>query len=254
MDDFEALATTRDEDGSLLFLAYTLDPETSRPAAERYSGNHVGLPESASAEELLDVAMGLYVLRALGIDERAHGRRRFSRGALAAKVDAALAAYGFGEVFGFVEPEDEEDLVDAVVWLYVFERAGLSAFREHRPRVAEALAQRRAAYPAHKGTRAWAWTCYLVTHVVYVRSGWGLEPPQPCEPERAFILANMARALASGDLEIIGEFCHCLRILGAHHPLLAQARELLAHSRPPKSGTLYRRYHTNWCIAVGKKP
>ena len=103
--------TGHDDDGALLFLAYALNPAHAHAAALRYCSNHVALPESPTAAQLLDVAMGLYVLRARDVQ---HGRRSFSLARLTQQVDAALAQYAWSEVFGFAAVADDEDLCEAV--------------------------------------------------------------------------------------------------------------------------------------------
>ena len=114
MDPFYAFLANppnNDDDGALLFLAYALNPPASGPAALRYCSNHVALPESPTPAVLLDVAMGLYVLRARDVQ---HGRRAFSLARHTQQVDAARAQYAWSEVFGFAAVEDDEDLCEAV--------------------------------------------------------------------------------------------------------------------------------------------
>jgi len=117
MDHFSHYLTTpanSDDDGALLFLAYALNPANAHSAALRYCSNHVALPESPTPAVLLDVAMGLYVLRALDLRDVQHGRRAFSLARLTQQVDAALAQYAWSEVFGFAAVEDDEGLCEAV--------------------------------------------------------------------------------------------------------------------------------------------
>ena len=100
-----------------------------------------------------------------------------------------------------------------------------------------------------------------MTHVVYVKSRWGLAPlSEPCDAEFRYILANLPRAIATEDVELVtvGEFLHCLRILGrttspTQQALVQQGRALLArHSEFWASrASLYKMFHTAWCIAVG---
>jgi len=249
-----------DDDGALLFLAYTLNPDNARAAALRFCSNHLALPESPTSALLLDVAMGLYVLRALDIRDVQHGRRAFSLAQLTQEVDAAFATFAWSEVFGFAAVEDDEDLCDAVVWLYVFEHAGLRAFASVQPRVHQTLEQRRLVYGHPEDARAWQWTSYLVTHVVYLKSDWGLQAPSElCDGEFRYIVDNLPRALVLEDVELVGEFVHCLRVLGctlspAQQAVVQQGRALLARPHVAlwrSRASFYTKFHTAWCIAVG---
>jgi len=100
----------------------------------------------------------------------------------------------------------------------------------------------------------------MVTHVVYVKSGWGLQPPsEPCDAEFRYIVDNLPRAIAQEDMELVGEFVHCLRILGrtlsaAQQALVRQGRELLARPHDAlwrSRASFYTKFHTAWCVAVG---
>lgn len=257
------LATSREDEGALLFLAYNLGQRASTEvhgAALRFCTR--GLPDSPEPAALLDFVLGLYVLCALGMHNFEVGRRRaFSLEVLTRQVDAALESFGWGEMLGFDEPEDDEDLCDAVVWLFVLERAGLRAFDDWRPRIWVALEHLRLNYGMAEDRNAWQWTSYLVTHVVYVKSAWGLQPPsEPCLEEFTYITTNLPRALAHEDVELVGEFLHCLRVLGQlldgkQQALVQRGRALL--SRPhdglwrSKRVSFYTKYHSAWCIAVG---
>ena len=77
---------------------------------------------------------------------------------------------------------------------------------------------------------------------------------EPCDAEFGYI-----RALSLEDLELVGEFVHCLRVLGralspAEQAMIQRGRELLAklHDAFWRShASFYQKYHTAWCIAVG---
>ena len=62
--------------------------------------------------------------------------------------------------------------------------------------------------------------------------------------------------MARKDPELVGEFLHCLRVLGrplsaGQQTKVARAREFLAGPHDVRRATFYKRYHTAWCVAVG---
>ena len=267
MDYFiHCITTSKLDDGSLLFLCHLLGPKATaltQAMALKFCAHHVGLPDSPSVNDLLDLSLGLFVLKKLDMGRvQLQGQRReFVLGRLVQQVDAALKSYSWHEVFGFDKIEDDEDLCDAMVWMSVFEHVGLSAFASRRLGVQQMVLLHRQGYVEHQDQRQWEWTSYLVTHVVYILSDWGTRSAQEsCRGEVVYILDNLPRALAEEDLELVGEFLYCLRILNvplgaAQQALVLEARDLLMSPMDAifKSTrvSFYKKYHTAWCVVVG---
>ena len=80
----------------------------------------------------------------------------------------------------------------------------------------------------------------------------GLQPPSDS------VLHCRQRA-ALEDVELVGEFVHCLRVLGctlspAQQAVVQQGRALLARPHVAlwrSRASFYTKFHTAWCIAVG---
>jgi len=191
---------------------------------------------------LLDLSLGLFVLKKLGLEFVRFGYRDFLLQNVIPQLDAALKSHAWSDIF-----EDEKD---AMVWMMVFEYVGLSAFASRRLYVQRAVQQAR---QNHVGP--WEKTSRFVTHVVFVLSDWGCKPVQePCQDEFIYILDNLPRALAIDHIELVGEFLHCLRILNcrlsaAQQALVQRGKDLLKRHMVANSSQVS--YHTAWCVVVG---
>lgn len=113
-------------------------------------------------------------------------------------------------------------LTDAVVWLYVCEDIGIpmkcqdgmctmSDFLHMLPLV------RKYSGLDELGQLNFKLQCYFVTHFLYVISDWGSHqlPRLQFTPEFELIISSLSLCMdVLDDAEIVGEFLHCLRILG----------------------------------------
>lgn len=105
---------------------------------------------------------------------------------------------------------------------------------------------------------------YFVTHLIFVMSDWGahrLDPSLFAE-EVVFIISNIETAIRLGDPELVGEFIHSLRILGASDAdyavrrgvgyLLQKERSLKGKGSWVKPNRpFYQVYHSIYCAIIG---
>lgn len=183
-------------------------------------------------------------------------------------------------------------LTDAMVWLYLFEDLHLDAqflgsrngyietvsledvFKNH-------LLQSRHYFTIDEiGWNDWKLQCYFITHFLYVVSDWGtINLPRELFMEEFRFLANhLPYTVKLGDAEIVGEFLHCLRILGVSEDSNGGVHNddegddtlrgamryavkfmLLKEKQHRSKGlwvqergtTCYDRYHSSYCGVVG---
>jgi hypothetical protein len=120
------------------------------------------------------------------------------------------------------------------------------------------------------GSDGWKLQSYFVSHFVYIMSDWGsvsLRRELYAEEFRYFA-ENLRRACKLKDPELIGEFVHCLRVLGVDPSRFPGSEDVLlemayldavqclrqletngmwtSHTSSP-----YARYHSAWCGIVG---
>ncbi|HOX43265.1 MAG TPA: hypothetical protein PK668_06695 [Myxococcota bacterium] len=233
--------------------------ELGRELGARYLAVHFTLD---SADEVVDAASALWALDELGLDVDAP----LALLREAARGFPARAYWGFDPARG--ELPDLDRLIDLLIGLHFTERLEVPVGVSY----AEALVYAAGVdYGAATEEDEWRYVELnnLATHVVYTLSGyagWGLEASW-LPRERAYLLANLDRALAWGDPETLAEYADCLLILGhsPDEPGLRAARALLvALQRPdggwapegtPPDGLLdpadsdleYDRYHATWC-------
>lgn len=109
---------------------------------------------------------------------------------------------------------------------------------------------------------------YWITHFIFIMSAWGRRPLLRTlfGPESIFLLANLHLVMIKGDVELVGEFCHSLHILGFRTPqcpILQEGIEYLlsVEKKRGKHGTwmkrsqsVFKRYHAAYCALIGLAP
>jgi hypothetical protein len=173
-------------------------------------------------------------------------------------------------------------LTDACVWSFVFGTFGLPLECQRLSRVTELkfahlcrfLPEARSYRDlAELGHDFWKLQSYFASHFVYIMSGWGANDLRRefYVEEFRYFAENLRRVVKMQDPELVGEFLHCLRLLGfdpaarpcPEHPSLVKAyREAVAYLvRAEDKGmwtssvsTPYARYHSAWCGVVGLIP
>lgn len=181
---------------------------------------------------------------------------------------------------------DYGSMTDAVVWSFVFGSIGLGI--ECQPSSANRLGQLRVEdvlflLPEARhyreldelGESFFKLQCYFITHFIYVMSDWGERQltRQFYEEEYQFIVRNLGHVLElqTPDPEIVGEFIHCLYILGhgfganaglddllnasVHFLVREEAQVFGKRGAWTSNGSvLYAKYHASWCGIVGLLP
>jgi len=233
-------ATNNKDPGLSLFFSHLLNPHTS--SSSRFCAHYATLTEY-TPRQLLDFAVGLYVL----------GHSLPTQ--LSAHVNAGLRLYNWTRVFHLDQLSSDEFLCDAIVWLCVFERAGLDALHDSKEAIQQRLEARRLqGYPPLQDSHAWKWQARLATCILYTRSAWGLEPlAEPFEEEFSFLLDNLPRAIAEYEFGLVGEFIYCIGLSPQplyrdHGVKLANAKEWLAENYVEDSSLPL---HVLWGIVVG---
>ncbi len=172
-----------------------------------------------------------------------------------------------------------EFMSDACVWLYVFGSLGLRGACETSGGRVEPLAvadilrilpeAREYLSFEELGPNYWTHQGYFLTHLVYVFSDYGehrLKRALYVE-EFTYLAANLRRVIDRGDCELLGEYIHCLGILGypgeEGDDLLADLVEegvrFLVRAEEETFGEKgswggaepYNKYHSAWCGVVG---
>jgi len=119
------------------------------------------------------------------------------------------------------------------------------------------------------GSDGWKLQSYFASHFIYIMSDWGsyrLRREIYLEEFRYFA-ENLRRAIRMKDPELLGEFLHCLRVLGldpgnpqGEDPLLVEAywdgvaclvENEKAGMWTSSTSAPYARYHSAWCGIVG---
>ncbi|KAH9255408.1 hypothetical protein BASA81_006527 [Batrachochytrium salamandrivorans] len=181
---------------------------------------------------------------------------------------------------------DYGSMTDAIVWSFVFGSIGLgiechssSANRLGQLRVEDVLfllpETRNYRELDELGESFFKLQCYFITHFIYVMSDWGEHGlvRQFYEEEYQFIVRNLGYVLGlqTPDPEIVGEFIHCLYILGYEFEknlvldnLINTSVEFLLREEAQVFGkrgawtsngsVLYAKYHASWCGIVGLLP
>jgi hypothetical protein len=183
---------------------------------------------------------------------------------------------------------DYGSMTDAVVWAFVFDSMNLEVVCQNRGNKSGVLdiedvfrhlpVARKYKELDELGEDFWKLQCYFVTHFIYVMSDWGernLRRELYLE-EFKYIISSLVYALDMADPELVGEFLHCLCILG-YEPndkytnehvaglkelFLESTKFLIANERnygesgtwTLKSSVAYARYHAAWCGVVGLVP
>eukprot|EP00941_MAST-03F_sp_MAST-3F-sp1_P006109 g6109.t1 len=168
-------------------------------------------------------------------------------------------------------------LTDAAVWTYICEDIGIRmifqdeeiGFNDFLVLLPEARHYR---WLDELGTNNFKLQSYFITHFIYVMSDWGAHqlPRNQYKPEFDIMVSTLSLCItALEDAEIVGEFLHCLRILGVSEetdphltPLMNGAMAWLIEFEDhrnrrdgcwvKKQGTnSYDQYHSAYCGIVG---
>jgi len=183
---------------------------------------------------------------------------------------------------------DYGSLTDAIVWSFVYQsmnsditchsrggKRGTLILRDFMRFLPEA---RKYKDLDELGEDFWKLQCYFVTHFIYVMSDWGerrLRRELYLEEFR-FLTSSLNHAVDHNDPELVGEFLHCLSILGysledgatnqaveglrrsftdALRFLIASEASFDRSGRwTQKNSVAYARYHATWCGIVGLIP
>mmetsp|Transcript_22363 Transcript_22363/g.21593 ORF Transcript_22363/g.21593 Transcript_22363/m.21593 type:complete len:161 (-) Transcript_22363:540-1022(-) len=116
--------------------------------------------------------------------------------------------------------------------------------------------------PEELGSDLFTHQCYLATHIVYVFSDYGKHPlnRQLFSEEFTLIVSNMDYVLTTlKDVEVAGEFLHCLKILQYTkeadpelYPLVCRAEDFILKTlKQKKKHEKYKTYHENYCAIAG---
>ena len=182
---------------------------------------------------------------------------------------------------------DYGSVTDAVVWAFVFNSIDLDLECQSKGRhctlemadVLRILPEARKYRELDElGEDFWKLESYFVTHFIYAMSDWGERPlrRELYMEEFKFLTSSLNYALQLDDPELVGEFIHCLFILGYSEndeattkaiPHLKEVymdslRYLLATEKKlgsigswtSKASVAYARYHSAWCGVVGLMP
>jgi len=239
--------------GLVLFCAYYLktlqDALVERRALE-YCQKHIDVDDS---RQLLDCALALAALHALPSIRFPNG---FSAVALSQKVDLAIKLrINLRALFNLDQLDSDEFLCHAITWLFVFERARLTALDPFKERIAQRVKQRRQKEYRLLTGDGWRWQARLVTTIMYSLCDWGNKSlMDDCVREGEYIRANMATAVELKDVAVVGDFVLCL----ARHdytvvslPFFKQAQQLLREHVIAENERFFDRFHTAWCRAMG---
>jgi len=258
------LETSKQDVGFILFTSLLLDQQpmqsTIRRLAQHYCLNHANISSTSSFCELIDTSLGLYVARALDIQQvqdeysLAGLTKPFLMDQVTKQVDQALSSIGWPKVLRFTKFTNES-LCNALVWLHVFQCIGIiTSLEPHRPRIETTLQIRRFRYRHLTNTQDWQWQSHLVTHIIFTHSDWSrgmLGAFIYYESEFNYILDNLSRAITEENVKLVGEFLHCLTIL--HYVLTStqRARVKLAKEFLASVTDLDDDAHRSWCILAG---
>ena len=162
---------------------------------------------------------------------------------------------------------DYGSLTDAVVWGFVFHTLDLELGTEGGgfTDVLSVLPKARSYFALHElGKDFFNLQCYFITHFIYVMSDWGRSRlrKELYWEEYQFLVNNLACVASTmHDPELVGEFLHCLRILGmdtrvskewaamvasGEAMLGVQEHVLGLKGRFVRSPNVYTKYHSAW--------
>jgi len=169
-------------------------------------------------------------------------------------------------------------LTDAIVWSYVFSNVGFPLECQTSNRAVELnfcdvlplLPDARSYKELDElGSDLWKLQAYFATHFVYIMSDWGSRPlrREIYQEEFRFFAEGLHRVTSMHDAELIGEFLHCLRVLGVDpsKPESEDAQLMLVYWEgvsmlvkmesagqwTASTSVPYARYHAAWCGVVG---
>lgn len=167
---------------------------------------------------------------------------------------------------------DYQVVCHAIVWAGLFEEIGIPLKIEKTDCTVKKMTVRIAQYvrPYRSyddvGEMSYKQQCYMVTHFLYVMSGWGrfALPSQLFVEELVFCLDALNVVIQLGDPEIAGELLQCLRLLGMDefsYPvqrgvsyLLNKEKTLKRKGSWVKCKCFYTLYHAVYCGIVGIMP
>ena len=117
-------------------------------------------------------------------------------------------------------------LTELLTWSYLFELVGVPLPASHpcvtieKRKQDDATEVKARPYRGLKelGKFNYEHQCYFVTHLILVASAYGTKRivhPESFVEEIVFMSNAMADAIATEEVELVGEFCFCLKLLGA---------------------------------------
>jgi len=119
------IETSQQDDGGLLFMCHHLGSRAAaltQTWALKFYAQSRRAARLAQCQRLAEFCSRTFVLKHLG-KERVQlqcQRPEFVLPRIILQVDAALTSYSWHEVFGFDAIDDDEDLCEAMVWMFVF--------------------------------------------------------------------------------------------------------------------------------------
>jgi hypothetical protein len=159
-------------------------------------------------------------------------------------------------------------LTEAFVWPFVFgETKGHGMSKQNLVALLPEI--RKYKELDEMGLNAWTHQCYFVTHFLYVMSNWGtvLLRAEMYIEEFTYIARNMVHAIRFHEAEIVGEFLHCLGVLGCNlssvgafeargfrglkHVMRAAIEYLSKKWFDKPKPTTYDLYHAAFCGVAG---
>lgn len=169
-------------------------------------------------------------------------------------------------------------LTDAIVWAYLFDELGMPVECVNGGhRVSVTFSDLAALLPSVRcyqtidqlGHNLYKLQCYFITHFLYVISDWGQHglKRELFHEEFHFIVSNFEAVFRLADPELVGEFLQCLHHFGVTQesdpelwPLLLDGIAFLIDVElkngakglwVQKGLSVYDRYHSSYCAAVG---
>lgn len=215
----------------------------------------VKVPSSLSSlETLFDAAAGLFLMRKLG---RTHKR-------LYVGLKAAFAKLPKGRVLRTARGHwynTAEGILDALVDLYFLNELGLTLSVPYKKVVERALSWKLQEQHTLSQTE-FDVQSYLVTHTIYVLSDFDLYEldPELLSNQEDYIKRYLDYYMTMKDVETVGEFGDCLKILGRGYEDEAVRRSVKAllgwQNQDGSWGRMdspdpYVRYHSTWTAFNG---
>jgi hypothetical protein len=213
-----------------LFLEHLCGNVPPAAIARDFLRARIPNPDDCTSDELKCYLLALYVCLCTPDVDKHTVDLRLIRGTLLARVQSIP-----------LEWIDDEHLCEALVMYPIldalgFEHPGGSTWLER-------LRMRRAAKYEVARSR---WQGFVCVHVVYVLTGFfRAQPLDACEDEIALIRKDLRFRVRMHDVELVGHYVHCLKMLGMRVPQYA----LAFLTSMPYDGD----FHHTWCIRAATR-